>query len=85
MSCIVTLAMISIIQIWTCMVLQILHAATGVCEPGEVLAFMGPSGSSKTTLLTILGDRSDKYGTSNCSTFDQSFRLSMYSLCSWSL
>lgn len=43
---------------------QILHAATGVCEPGEVLAFMGPSGSSKTTLLTILGDRSDKCATS---------------------
>ncbi|KAK9839931.1 hypothetical protein WJX74_000629 [Apatococcus lobatus] len=39
---------------------QILHAATGVCEAGEVLAFMGPSGSSKTTLLTILGDRADK-------------------------
>ncbi|GAQ77731.1 ABC transporter G family [Klebsormidium nitens] len=36
---------------------QIMHDLTGECRPGEVLALMGPSGSSKTSLLSVLGGR----------------------------
>ena len=41
--------------------LQILCDVHGKCLPGELLAFMGPSGSSKTTLLSILGGRCSRY------------------------
>lgn len=37
---------------------QVLFDITGSVSPGEVLALMGPSGSGKSSLLSILGQRS---------------------------
>ena len=37
---------------------QVLFNITACIEPGEVLALMGPSGSGKSSLLSILGGRS---------------------------
>ncbi|EFN53135.1 hypothetical protein CHLNCDRAFT_32365 [Chlorella variabilis] len=39
---------------------QVLFNISGACEPGEMLALMGPSGGGKTTLLSILGGRAPK-------------------------
>ncbi|KAI7845331.1 hypothetical protein COHA_001172 [Chlorella ohadii] len=39
---------------------QVLFEISGSCEPGEMLALMGPSGGGKTTLLSILGGRTPK-------------------------
>jgi ABC-type multidrug transport system ATPase subunit len=36
---------------------QIMHNVSGSCRPGEVLALMGPSGSAKTSVLSVLGGR----------------------------
>jgi len=36
----------------------IIDNSTGYCNPGELLAIMGPSGAGKTTLLSILGKKS---------------------------
>ena len=38
---------------------QILHNQTGYAKPGEVLGIMGASGSGKTSLLNIFGQRLD--------------------------
>jgi len=38
---------------------QILHNVTGYARPGEMVAVMGASGSGKTSLLNILGERLD--------------------------
>lgn len=38
---------------------QILHNVTGYARPGEMVAIMGASGSGKTSLLNILGERLD--------------------------
>jgi ABC-type multidrug transport system ATPase subunit len=38
---------------------QILHNVTGYAKPGEMVAIMGASGSGKTSLLNILGERLD--------------------------
>lgn len=40
---------------------QILFNLNVACQPGEVLALMGPSGGGKTTLLSIIGGRTPKY------------------------
>jgi ABC-type lipoprotein export system ATPase subunit len=37
----------------------ILHNVTGYAKPGEMVAIMGASGSGKTSLLNILGQRLD--------------------------
>lgn len=37
--------------------LQIMYGISGSCKPGEVLALMGPSGSSKTSVLSVVGGR----------------------------
>ena len=39
---------------------QILHDNSGYAKPREMLAIMGASGSGKTSLLNILGQRSDQ-------------------------
>ncbi|KAL4427647.1 hypothetical protein ABPG75_001736 [Micractinium tetrahymenae] len=39
---------------------QVLFNISGECEPGTMLALMGPSGGGKTTLLSILGGRAPK-------------------------
>ncbi|KAL4444675.1 hypothetical protein ABPG77_002492 [Micractinium sp. CCAP 211/92] len=39
---------------------QVLFNISGECEPGTLLALMGPSGGGKTTLLSILGGRAPK-------------------------
>ena len=39
---------------------QVLYNINAVCQPGEVLALMGPSGGGKTTLLCIIGGRKPK-------------------------
>ena len=36
---------------------QIMYGISGSCKPGEVLALMGPSGSSKTSVLSVVGGR----------------------------
>ena len=38
---------------------QILYSVSGSISPGEVLALMGPSGSGKSSLLAIVGGRSN--------------------------
>ena len=38
---------------------KILHNVTGYAKPGEMVAIMGASGSGKTSLLNILGQRLD--------------------------
>lgn len=40
----------------SCLV-QIMYGISGNCKPGEVLALMGPSGSSKTSVLSVVGGR----------------------------
>ena len=35
----------------------ILDSSEGYCNPGEMLAIMGPSGAGKTTLLSILAKK----------------------------
>mmetsp|Transcript_8214 Transcript_8214/g.14078 ORF Transcript_8214/g.14078 Transcript_8214/m.14078 type:complete len:703 (-) Transcript_8214:560-2668(-) len=37
---------------------EVLHSVSGVCEPGCLFALMGPSGSGKSSLLSVLGGRS---------------------------
>jgi ABC-type lipoprotein export system ATPase subunit len=36
-----------------------LHNVTGYAKPGDMVAIMGASGSGKTSLLNILGQRLD--------------------------
>lgn len=36
---------------------QILHKLTGYAKPGQILSIMGASGSGKTSLLNVLGQR----------------------------
>ena len=41
---------------------HVLYNINAACQPGEVLALMGPSGGGKTTLLSVMGGRTPKYG-----------------------
>ena len=55
---------------------QILNNVTGYVRPGEMVAIMGASGSGKTSLLNILGQRLDlskgskMTGTIKCNNID---------------